>query len=299
MKKREIERLDHISSLNQFTSDSSWSVDNARKDDTKIVPCVNSVLPLLRQSVAAYSMQKHCIEVAKNAIDKLNPGQVTTDTSNQSVFAFSRRFQQMFSDSLGSRKYPPMFGGFHIQKVLLEIHGQFFAGSWLAQFPDQVKASITGAGNVVVNVSQIIRVWYLLQVCFYAEYKTMRVVFESSESTHDILDWMEEKASEYPMIHYWKMIFDLQILVLMFIWSKREPDFAFYVQVLKSIKRYIFGLNHYNCARWLTFHVDSLMKLELVCPDVYKEFYCGNFVVQRTIIPFSAIALDQAHEQNN
>ena len=41
------------------------------------------------------------------------------------------------------------------------------------------------------------------------------------------------------------------------------------------------------------------MKLELVCPDVYKEFYCGNFVVQRTIIPFSAIALDQAHEQNN
>ena len=48
MKKRDIEWLEHISSLNEFISDSSWSVCNARKDDTEIVPCVNSVLPLLR-----------------------------------------------------------------------------------------------------------------------------------------------------------------------------------------------------------------------------------------------------------
>ena len=38
MKKREIEWLEHISSLKKFTSDSSWSVYNARKDDTEIVP---------------------------------------------------------------------------------------------------------------------------------------------------------------------------------------------------------------------------------------------------------------------
>ena len=41
-------------------------------------------------------MQKHCIEVAKNAIDKLNPGQVIVDTSDQPVYALSRRLQQMF-----------------------------------------------------------------------------------------------------------------------------------------------------------------------------------------------------------
>ena len=86
MKKREIKWLEHIASLNKFTSDSSRSVDNARKDDMKIVPRINSTLPLLRQqSVATYSIQKHCIEVAKNAIDALNPGQVTVDTSDQPV----------------------------------------------------------------------------------------------------------------------------------------------------------------------------------------------------------------------
>ena len=37
-----------------------------------------------------------------------------------------------------------MFGGLHIEKLLLEIHGQLIAGSGLARFLDQVKISITG-----------------------------------------------------------------------------------------------------------------------------------------------------------
>ena len=56
-------------------------------------------------------MQKHCIEVAKNAIDALSPAQVTVDASDQSVYALSRRLQQMFPDSLGPGKYLFMFGG--------------------------------------------------------------------------------------------------------------------------------------------------------------------------------------------
>ena len=246
VKKREIEWLEHISSLNEFTSDSSWSVYNAKKDDTEVVPCVYSILTLLWQSVTTYVMQKHCIEVAKNVIDALNPGQVTFDTSDQPIYALSRRLQQMFPDSLGSGKYLPMFGGFHIKKRLLEIHGQLIAGSGLAQFFDQAKVSITAAGNVVVNVSQITSARYLLQVCSYAEHKAMSVVFDSSESTADIQDKMEKKASESPMFHYWKMIFDLQILILMFIQSERERDFALYFQVFKSIMKYIFGFNHCN-----------------------------------------------------
>ena len=74
----------------------------------------------------------------------------------------------------------------------------------------------------MVNVSQITSTRYLLQVCLCAKYKAMRVVFDFSESTDDIQDWMEKKTSGFPMFHYWKMIFDLQILILMFIRSKRE-----------------------------------------------------------------------------
>ena len=126
-----------------------------------------------------------------------------------------------------------------------------------------------------------------------AEYN--RVLFDSSESTDDIQGWTEKKASKSPMFHFCKMLFDLQILILMFIRLQRERDFALYVQVLKSIMKYNFAFNHYT--RWLTINVGDLMKLELVCPNVYKEFCSGNFFVRKTINPFSAIALDQAHEQ--
>ena len=163
-------------------------------------------------------MQKHCIEVAKDATDALNPSQVRVHTSGQPVYALSRRLQQMFPDFPGPGKYLPMLRGLfqknlkQLEKRLLEIHRQFIAGSGLIQCLDQVKDSITGAGNVVVKVSQITSTRYMLHVCLCAEYKVMRVVFDSFESTDDIQDQMEKKLPESPVFHYWKMIFALQIL---------------------------------------------------------------------------------------
>ena len=84
----------------------------------------------------------------------------------------------------------------------------------------------------------------------------------------------------------------------MFLRLQRERDFALYVQALKSIMKYIFAFNHYNYSRCVTIHVDGLMKLELICASVHKEFCSGNFDVRKTINP-SAIVLDQAHEQSN
>ena len=124
----------------------------------------------------------------------------------------------MFPDFPGPGKYLPMLRGLfqknlkQLEKRLLEIHRQFIAGSGLIQCLDQVKDSITGAGNVVVKVSQITSTRYMLHVCLCAEYKVMRVVFDSFESTDDIQDQMEKKLPESPVFHYWKMIFALQIL---------------------------------------------------------------------------------------
>ena len=36
-----------------------------------------------------------------------------------------------------------------------------------------------------------------------------------------------------------------------------------------------------------------------MCPDVYKESCNGYFVVSKAENPFSSIAIDQAHKQNN
>ena len=89
-KPKELDWLTYVASLEDFAPDTSWSVYHARKHNSEIVPYLNSILPLLRQNVATFSMQKHCIEISKYVIDLLNPGQMVVDTNDQPVYAHSR-----------------------------------------------------------------------------------------------------------------------------------------------------------------------------------------------------------------
>ena len=47
----------------------------------------------------------------------------------------------------------------------------------------------------LINVPQIKTARYLVKVCLCAEFKAMKIVYDSSESLHDIEQWMDEKAS--------------------------------------------------------------------------------------------------------
>ena len=58
----------------------------------------------------------------------------------------------MYSYKLGQGKYFPMFGGIHIEKLLYEIQVQLIAGSRLPWFLNYSKLSITGTGNIALNV---------------------------------------------------------------------------------------------------------------------------------------------------
>ena len=58
-------------------------------------------------------------------------------------------------------------------------------------------------------------------------------------------------------------------------------------------------LDHINYARWLSVHIRDMCSLSETHPSVYQEFCSGRFVVHKTMQPFSAMALDQAHEQVN
>ena len=296
---KDVQWLSYVASISDFRPNTSWSVYNAWQDKSEVVPILDSIMPLIRENVASFSTQNHCIDVTRSAVELLNPGQITVDASDQPVYALSRRLQQIFPEKYGPGKYLAIFGGLHIEKLLLEIHGQLIAGSGLDIFIKKAQLSITGADNVVLNVPQITSARYLIQVSLCAEFKAMKLAYDNSETNLDFEMWMDERATTSAMFHYWKIIFDFQLLILHFIRSERERNFDLYVHVLKASMKYIFALNHYNYARWLSIHVDDLMKLECTCPEIYEEFCCGNFVIRKTNNPFSAIAIDQAHEQNN
>ena len=57
---------------------------------------------------------------------------------------------------------------------------------------------------------------------------------------------------------------------------------------------YIFSAHdHYNYSRWALIHLRDMKSL----PDCAKETFCHNWVLQKTTNRFSAIPLDQAHDE--
>ena len=61
----------------------------------------------------------------------------------------------------------------------------------------------------------------------------------------------------------------------------------------------MFALDHTHYSRWLSAHIRDMMNLNDKHPDVLAEFKSGTFVVHQTSNKFSAMSIDQCHEQNN
>ena len=104
-RKKEFDWLKHVAGLSEFVPDTSWFVYTSRKNKADTVPYFNSVLPLLRQYVADFGIQKHCIKTVNSTTTLLNPGQTIVDTRDQPMYApLSKRLQKMYPHTFGQMK---------------------------------------------------------------------------------------------------------------------------------------------------------------------------------------------------
>ncbi|KAJ8372700.1 hypothetical protein AAFF_G00277690 [Aldrovandia affinis] len=91
----------------------------------------------------------------------------------------------------------------------------------------------------------------------------------------------------------------MELVILLLIRSFREANFFLYCQSLAELIPYFFANNNVNYARWLPIHYRDMVTLEQKHPQLAQEFQSGNFVVHKSSRQFSAMAIDQAHEQAN
>lgn len=103
--------------------------------------------------------------------------------------------------------------------------------------------------------------------------------------------------TDHPQFCYWNKVLQLECLLLAFIRTQREADYPLYVATLTAIILWMFAMDHYHYTRWLTVHVTDLQELANDSPDIHLEFVKGNFVTQKSLHKFSALAHDQIHEQ--
>ncbi|KAG7156429.1 hypothetical protein Hamer_G006188, partial [Homarus americanus] len=71
------------------------------------------------------------------------------------------------------------------------------------------------------------------------------------------------------------------------------------MDALAELCQWFFALDHTHYYRWVPVHLKDMTELSDKHPDVAAKFQAGHFTTNKTAHRFSAMALDQAHEQNN
>ena len=89
---------------------------------------------------------------------------------------------------------------------------------------------------------------------------------------------------------------ELEMLHFSFGRSLRQSDFSLFTASFEAMLPWLAALNHSNYLRWGCIFLCDMHSLAASDAD---EFVEGHFTIKKTERIFSAIGIDQAHEQNN
>lgn len=131
----------------------------------------------------------------------------------------------------------------------------------------------------------------------YAEYESEAAV--EAAAVLSLEQWCEMRAQQSVQFDYWLKTLSLEIIMLLYVRSIREGSFQLYLESLTKIVPWMFALDHTHYSRWLPVHIRDMMLLSVRHPAILAEFRAGKFAVHKTSNKFSAMAIDQCHEQNN
>ena len=126
-------------------------------------------------------------------------------------------------------------------------------GSGLEVILEKNNFSIKGT-SAVVDGNDIKRARYCLQVSLCVIYKMLKEAHQKSMSNLSMLDWLVDVSKNSGMCFYWKMIFEVQLGILILVRSIREGNFKLYIEALYSFLKWYFAMDKYNYARWATIY---------------------------------------------
>ena len=135
-----------------------------------------------------------------------------------------------------------MFGRLHIEQCLV-THGQFIEGSGLREILDAYSLATIGVG-AVVDVNQIKRGRYSVQLTLCSLYGKLVDAVKADGSTLHPRKWLEEKSLSSSMAHYWSLVINLQIEILVFDLNQRR-QFSLICTIIKESFKVVFFVRSY------------------------------------------------------
>ena len=251
-------------------------------------------------------MIRHSFTVVNKAIQSINPGQVPILTFDQPLYALAKQIQWQWPISYGENRFVIMMGGLHIEMASLRMLGHWLDGSGWVHCLVQSGFTTSGVAESFIHASHVKRTRYAHTVTaaalYLAQQNAYRDFCNGLADEGDKLnfnDWCKQKKTSSTQFLYWDTVLDLELLMLSFVRSIREQNFALYIESIQKLAPWFFVLDQTNYARWLSVHVRDMLSLKDSHPSVQAEFVAGNFSISKTCKNFSAISIDHAHEQLN
>ena len=288
-----VKSLDEESSSKDIENRISWSGFHSRLSEVKPVKTLSTLLPLLHDSINSTAMVRHTMDIVKQILLKINPDQCPVITADQPVYALGKQIQWMYPKLYGEDKLVMMMGALHIEMAFLNAIGDWMEGSGWVEVVSKAEINSPGRAEAFLSGSHVKRSRYV------ALHLLLLEAYEKSEGEHSFEAWVSQRRTESVQFDYWFTVMQLESILLLFIQAVRESNFQMFISALDQIAPWMFCLDHTHYSRWLPIYISDLKYLQAKHPAVYREFIRGHFTSKKTSRTFSAIAEDQAHEQNN
>ena len=307
----EYEWLEKVQETTEVNDESNitWSAYHARQEKTsECKTSITSLLPLLRDQAHSIATIKHAMKKIREAVAFLNPGQTPVLAADQPLYALAKQIQWYWPDEYGEDKFVIMFGGLHIEMTVLKSIGSMLQDSgWTSALVEADVAS-SGTADSFLSATSVTKTRQAHQVTACSLFQLLKKVYSAYIAEHSadgdeeascFEQWCDNRKKESPQFAFWFSILNMELTIFTLVRAFREGNFNLYRESLSEVLPFFFANNNVNYARWLPIHLRDMMSLEKQHPEVAKEFHNGNFVVHKTSRKFSAMAIDQAHEQNN
>ncbi len=201
----------------------AWAAYHASQQPlTEDPPALCALLPLFYEKAATPAMIKHGMDVVRQAIQHLNPGQIQVTTFDQPRWPVTH----------GESVHVVMFGGLHIEMALWNTLGDLLeASGWTTALIEADVAS-SGTADSFLKVSHLTQTRHAHQVTLLTLQKLQREAFLKIGSNLSEEAWRSDMLKKSPTFMFWDLILRYETLILIFVRAHREKNFPLYVHVL-------------------------------------------------------------------
>ena len=267
------------------------------KDAVSPIKCGSHLLPLIQEPVTCPATVRHAVHIIRKITGKVNPGQMSVVTGDQPVYALGKQLQWKFPEEFGDTIW--MLGPLHIEQMFLKLIGEWLEKSGWVEVYDYALINPNGKADSFLTCSGgagIKRARYAHQLTLAALSTLANEAFNNQEEFSEFSLWRKDVEEKSATAKYWFTVMDLEALLFTFLKSLRLSDFNLFLEAFEEMMPWVAVLDHTHYMRWGSVFLDDMRRLP---ESIKKSFDLGNFTVKKSSRVFSAIGIDQAHEQNN